>query len=165
MDRMRPFAPNLPIGNPSSTTAAVPPSSGAVTINNVNPSGWSKPSSNLVSSNRHSTEWGNSSPYQAVSGAISTPVEGVSEVVSMDTSPQLQNCPGVVEPLVAENKKGGARKNAWGGYSYADLISAAIKSSEHKRLTLAQIYEWIVNNIPYFRDKGEANSSAGWKVS
>nr|XP_060612610.1 forkhead box protein O4-like [Anolis sagrei ordinatus] len=59
---------------------------------------------------------------------------------------------------------GGARRNAWGSQSYADLISQAIESAPEKRLTLAQIYEWMVRSVPYFRDKGDSNSSAGWKV-
>ncbi|ETN79072.1 hypothetical protein NECAME_10044 [Necator americanus] len=25
------------------------------------------------------------------------------------------------------------------------------------------VYEWMVQNVPYFRDKGDSNSSAGWK--
>ena len=49
--------------------------------------------------------------------------------------------------------------------SYADLITQAIESSPEQRLTLAQVYEWMVQNIPYFKDKGDSNSSAGWKVS
>ncbi|KAH0630766.1 hypothetical protein JD844_003959 [Phrynosoma platyrhinos] len=60
---------------------------------------------------------------------------------------------------------GGARRNAWGNQSYADLISQAIESAPEKRLTLAQIYEWMVRSVPYFRDKGDSNSSAGWKNS
>ncbi|MPC39137.1 Forkhead box protein O [Portunus trituberculatus] len=62
-------------------------------------------------------------------------------------------------------KKGvSTRRNAWGGMSYADLITAAISSTPDGRLTLAQIYDWVVANIPYFKDKGDSNSSAGWKV-
>lgn len=49
--------------------------------------------------------------------------------------------------------------------SYAELITQAINSSSDKRLTLSQIYEWMVHNVPYFKDKGDSNSSAGWKVS
>ena len=41
----------------------------------------------------------------------------------------------------------------------------AILSSPEKRLTLSQVYDWMVQNIPYFKDKGDSNSSAGWKVS
>lgn len=61
-------------------------------------------------------------------------------------------------------RKSSARRNAWGNYSYADLITQAIDSSPEKRLTLSQIYEWMVRSVPYFKDKGDTNSSAGWKV-
>ncbi|XP_078474380.1 uncharacterized protein LOC144735753 [Lampetra planeri] len=62
-------------------------------------------------------------------------------------------------------KKGSSRRNAWGNLSYADLITSAIESAPEHRLTLAQIYEWMVRSVPYFRDKGDSNSSAGWKNS
>ncbi|XP_051942385.1 forkhead box protein O3a [Hippocampus zosterae] len=62
-------------------------------------------------------------------------------------------------------RKSSARRNAWGNYSYADLITQAIESSPEKRLTLSQIYEWMVRSVPYFKDKGDTNSSAGWKNS
>lgn len=64
----------------------------------------------------------------------------------------------------ANSKKNSARRNAWGNLSYADLITQAILNSNEKRLTLSQIYDWMVQNVPYFRDKGDSNSSAGWKV-
>lgn len=63
------------------------------------------------------------------------------------------------------NKKSSSRRNAWGNLSYADLITQAIQSTPEKRLTLSQVYEWMVQNIPYFKDKGDSNSSAGWKVN
>jgi len=62
-------------------------------------------------------------------------------------------------------KKSTSRRNAWGNLSYADLITQAISSSPEKRLTLSQIYDWMVTNVSYFKDKGDSNSSAGWKVS
>ncbi|XP_076015654.1 forkhead box protein O4 [Genypterus blacodes] len=65
----------------------------------------------------------------------------------------------------ATPRKGSSRRNAWGNQSYADLISQAIDNSPDKRLTLAQIYDWMVKTVPYFRDKGDSNSSAGWKNS
>lgn len=65
----------------------------------------------------------------------------------------------------SQSKKNTARRNAWGNMSYADLITQAIQGSPDKRLTLSQIYEWMVQNVPYFKDKGDSNSSAGWKVS
>lgn len=58
-----------------------------------------------------------------------------------------------------------SRRNAWGNLSYADLITKAIESSPEKRLTLSQIYDWMVKSVPYFKDKGDSNSSAGWKNS
>lgn len=73
--------------------------------------------------------------------------------------------PAGAPPPTTSNKKGGStRRNAWGGQSYADLITSAISSAPDGRLTLAQIYDWVVANIPYFKDKGDSNSSAGWKV-
>lgn len=63
------------------------------------------------------------------------------------------------------SKKNSSRRNAWGNLSYADLITQAISSAPETRLTLSQIYEWMVQNVPYFKDKGDSNSSAGWKVS
>ena len=66
---------------------------------------------------------------------------------------------------VPKSKLNAPRRNAWGNMSYADLISQAIESTSDKRLTLAQIYDWMVQHVPYFKDKGDSNSSAGWKNS
>ncbi|KAI1294798.1 Forkhead box protein O [Halotydeus destructor] len=65
----------------------------------------------------------------------------------------------------SQGKKNTSRRNAWGNMSYADLITQAINGSPDKRLTLSQIYDWMVQNVPYFKDKGDSNSSAGWKNS
>ncbi|XP_055041924.1 forkhead box protein O3B [Misgurnus anguillicaudatus] len=62
-------------------------------------------------------------------------------------------------------RKTSSRRNAWGNLSYADLITKAIESTPDKRLTLSQIYDWMVRSVPYFKDKGDSNSSAGWKNS
>ncbi|KAF7667373.1 hypothetical protein LDENG_00066820 [Lucifuga dentata] len=85
--------------------------------------------------------------------------------------PQLQN-KQQVPPLCAaplggasQRKSSSSRRNAWGNMSYADLITKAIDSSPEKRLTLSQIYDWMVKSVPYFKDKGDSNSSAGWKNS
>ncbi|XP_032389861.1 forkhead box protein O1-A [Etheostoma spectabile] len=64
-----------------------------------------------------------------------------------------------------QRKSSSSRRNAWGNMSYADLITKAIDSSPEKRLTLSQIYDWMVKNVSYFKDKGDSNSSAGWKNS
>ncbi|XP_015252785.1 PREDICTED: forkhead box protein O1-A-like [Cyprinodon variegatus] len=81
--------------------------------------------------------------------------------------PQQQVSPPAVPPLGAsgQRKISSSRRNAWGNMSYADLITKAIDSSPEKRLTLSQIYDWMVKSVPYFNDKGDSNSSAGWKNS
>ncbi|XP_036380262.1 forkhead box protein O1-A-like [Megalops cyprinoides] len=95
-------------------------------------------------------------------------------------SPQLppqQQVPSLSSPVgtassvsaaaaaAAQRKSSSSRRNAWGNMSYADLITKAIESSPEKRLTLSQIYDWMVKSVPYFKDKGDSNSSAGWKNS
>ncbi|CAF0837748.1 unnamed protein product [Didymodactylos carnosus] len=56
-------------------------------------------------------------------------------------------------------------RNPWGNLSYAQLITRAIESSPWKRLTLNEIYEWIIKFVPYFKDKIDPKSSWGWKNS
>uniref|UniRef100_UPI00398F5781 forkhead box protein O3-like isoform X2 n=1 Tax=Pristiophorus japonicus TaxID=55135 RepID=UPI00398F5781 len=68
-------------------------------------------------------------------------------------------------PDGGQHRKKSSRRNAWGNLSYADLITKAIESSAERRLTLSQIYDWMVRHVPYFKDKGDSNSSAGWKNS
>lgn len=68
------------------------------------------------------------------------------------------------DPLGLSKQKTTSRRNAWGNLSYADLITKAIQSSPELRLTLSQIYDWMVQNVAYFKDKGDSTSSAGWKV-
>ncbi|XP_077360850.1 forkhead box protein O1-A-like [Festucalex cinctus] len=82
-------------------------------------------------------------------------------------APQQQVVPPGATPLggSSQRKSSSSRRNAWGNMSYADLITRAIESSPEKRLTLSQIYEWMVKSVPYFKDKGDSNSSAGWKNS
>ena len=45
-------------------------------------------------------------------------------------------------------------------YSYANLITFAINSSHKKKMTLSEIYVWICDNFPYYKEAGN-----GWKVS
>ena len=44
-------------------------------------------------------------------------------------------------------------------YSYATLIRYAIQSSPSKKLTLSQIYQWVMERYPYYSTAG-----TGWKV-
>lgn len=99
-------------------------------------------------------------------GALSSPGQESSGSPLSTHSPTAT--PGALNPsslsAVQTPRKTSSRRNAWGNLSYADLITKAIESSPEKRLTLSQIYEWMVRSIPYFKDKGDSNSSAGWKV-
>ncbi|KAJ0004426.1 hypothetical protein NQD34_010640 [Periophthalmus magnuspinnatus] len=84
--------------------------------------------------------------------------------------PAQQQVPAPGAPLggpcsINQRKSSSSRRNAWGNMSYADLITKAIESAPEKRLTLSQIYDWMVKSVPYFNDKGDSNSSAGWKNS
>lgn len=105
--------------------------------------------------------------------STSQPVEvqqrGPCKEEAADGSPSSAQTPAAAAALGGsasqQLRKSSARRNAWGNYSYADLITQAIESSPEKRLTLSQIYDWMVRSVPYFKDKGDSNSSAGWKVS
>lgn len=55
-------------------------------------------------------------------------------------------------------------RNPWGEMSYADLITKAILSSPDQRLTLSEIYTWMIENVPYFHEKANETSTSGWKV-
>ena len=50
-------------------------------------------------------------------------------------------------------------KNGKPPYSYANLITFAINSSRKKKMTLSEIYHWICDNFPYYKEAGN-----GWKV-
>ncbi|RIA82970.1 hypothetical protein C1645_699803 [Glomus cerebriforme] len=45
-------------------------------------------------------------------------------------------------------------------YSYATLITYAITNSPNKQLTLNEIYNWVMENYPYYKTAG-----TGWKNS
>lgn len=94
------------------------------------------------------------------------PKEVSTDQQSTSPAPEEANGDGTPQKEAVSSvcKKTSSRRNAWGNLSYADLITKAIQSSPDQRLTLSQIYDWMVQNVPYFRDKGDSNSSAGWKV-
>ena len=87
-------------------------------------------------------------------------------VTLTDIDPQLAQHVEYELGLTKKNGNGtGTRKNAWGNLSYAELISKAISTSAEQRLTLAEIYDWMIKYVPFFRNKVDRVSSAGWKVS
>ncbi|XP_061700482.1 forkhead box protein O3a [Syngnathoides biaculeatus] len=100
----------------------------------------------------------------ALSARAPSGLRVASEAADGSPSP-AQLATAAAAPASQQLRKSSARRNAWGNYSYADLITQAIESSPEKRLTLSQIYDWMVRSVPYFKDKGDSNSSAGWKNS
>jgi hypothetical protein len=80
---------------------------------------------------------------------------------TLEYNPTLAN---FIEKELGLNESQTNRKNAWGNLSYAELIAKAIENSQERRLTLSQIYLWMIQYVPYFRDKGDRKSSTGWKV-
>ncbi|KAL0089531.1 hypothetical protein J3Q64DRAFT_1614059, partial [Phycomyces blakesleeanus] len=45
-------------------------------------------------------------------------------------------------------------------YSYATLIKYAIENSSDRKLTLSDIYQWVIDHYPYYNSAG-----SGWKNS
>ena len=104
-------------------------------------------------------------PPTSTTAVSSVTVTGVTAVLS-DIDPKLAQ--DVEYELGLTKKNGstsGTRKNAWGNLSYAELISKAITSSAEQRLTLSEIYDWMIKYVPFFRNKVDRASSAGWKVN
>jgi len=73
------------------------------------------------------------------------------------------NSLGSEEP--STKSKINTRRNPWGNQSYAELIAQAIQSSPEGRLTLSQIYDWMISSVPYFSQRADSSSAAGWKNS
>lgn len=51
------------------------------------------------------------------------------------------------------------------GMTYADWLTKAIESTADRRLTLSEIYDWMVLNVPGLSGQRYLHSSKGWKVS
>ncbi|XP_018592078.1 forkhead box protein J3-like isoform X3 [Scleropages formosus] len=115
--------------------------------------------------------------------AVTMTSELESSLTSMDWLPQLTMRAAIqkADSVAHAHGPGVAKKNALldpGGtavldqeevqqhrdgkppYSYASLISFAINSSPKKKMTLSEIYQWICDNFPYYREAG-----SGWKNS
>ncbi|VEN35549.1 unnamed protein product [Callosobruchus maculatus] len=55
------------------------------------------------------------------------------------------------------------RKYIYGNQTYADLIEKSIEASPERRLSLSEIYQWLADNVPHFKDK--TVSPLSWKNS
>ncbi|KAK3105272.1 hypothetical protein FSP39_021415 [Pinctada imbricata] len=88
--------------------------------------------------------------------ANSTINKGQGGAIAMRKSP---NSPLDTTATLDQNDSTGHRDGK-PPYSYANLITFAINSTRKKKMTLSEIYQWICDNFPYYKDAGN-----GWKNS
>ncbi|XP_076472242.1 uncharacterized protein LOC143301738 [Babylonia areolata] len=98
-----------------------------------------------------------------VGGAASTGANGSTDTQTEDENGQVSmrpspNAPGDMTATWDSSQAAGPDGKP--PYSYANLITLAINSSPGKKMTLAEIYTWICDNFPYYKDAGN-----GWKNS
>ncbi len=86
------------------------------------------------------------------------------QVIVVGVKSETPECESPIPPQPKSEPSNKKMRNAWGNMSYAELITQAILSTPEKRLTLSEIYDWIVKNVHYFSDKANSPSTAGWKV-
>jgi len=107
----------------------------------------------------------NTWPRRGMAGGVVVKEEGLPLVCEEDGKEDEEVGGSELLPSLLTLPKTSARRNPWGNYSYAELITQAITKSGEGRLTLAQIYDWMIANVPYFGQRSDSTSSAGWKNS
>lgn len=75
------------------------------------------------------------------------------DVYMSDTSKSHRSRNSTTDMCVEKNTEGKPP------YSYATLIKYAIERSSENKLTLSQIYQWVIDHYPYYGSAG-----SGWKV-
>ncbi|XP_071945060.1 forkhead box protein J3-like [Antedon mediterranea] len=116
----------------------------------------------MLESSLTSMDW---LPRLSVGGALSGNPIGVNGgadskkgLVAIRRSPGSPTDPNAIWENGSEHQQ--QPKDGKPPYSYANLITFAINSSVKKKMTLSEIYQWICDNFPYYRDVGN-----GWKNS
>ncbi|XP_033095429.1 forkhead box protein J2-like [Anneissia japonica] len=117
----------------------------------------------MLESSLTSMDW---LPRLSVGGALSgNPIAGSGGADSKKGLVPIRKSPGSPTDPSAVWENGSEHhhqqpKDGKPPYSYANLITFAINSSTNKKMTLSEIYQWICDNFPYYREVGN-----GWKNS
>lgn len=104
-------------------------------------------------------------PCLTVGGAMAGAVGGKDGNISKTGCGQMAlrkapNSPLDTNATLEQNDTTSGQRDGKPPYSYANLITFAINSSAKKKMTLSEIYQWICDNFPYYKDAGN-----GWKVN
>jgi len=142
----RPYLP--PIGNHNSG-----PSNGSNGLLNTTYASATYSNSSLIKAEQPSGQ--NGSSPNVSSGANEGFGNNVSNRKSSATTTPITSPTKNPQDLVVETHIQGKPP-----YSYATLITYAITNSPNKQLTLNEIYNWVMENYPYYKTAG-----TGWKNS
>ena len=98
--------------------------------------------------------------------SVSTIVYQVERTYQQDTVKATKKAFKVKRKKIREKKprRNYNRINAWNGPSYTDLITNAISSAANRKMIVAEIYDWLIQHVPYFNERQDCESSQGWKV-
>ncbi|KAI8334625.1 hypothetical protein BC941DRAFT_79693 [Chlamydoabsidia padenii] len=116
---------------------------------------WDMPSATTTTDSTLSTSSSTYDPYHHHHHTTtSTPSPSISTERSSSTSNNRKQ-------LIQNTKDMHVEKNTEGKppYSYATLIKYAIENSPDNKMTLSEIYHWVIEHYPYYSTAG-----SGWKV-
>jgi hypothetical protein len=114
----------------------------------------------VVGSPTDSAPWMQSSPsnavadqYYSTSNSTGIITDSGPDAYMSDASKSQRSRNSTTDMCVEKNTEGKPP------YSYATLIKYAIERSSENKLTLSQIYQWVIDHYPYYGSAG-----SGWKV-
>ncbi|KAL0083841.1 forkhead box protein J3-like protein, partial [Phycomyces blakesleeanus] len=96
------------------------------------------------------------SPLSSSPSSSSTPLKNTVTTTTATTSSSNTNTTKSTSNVVRVEKNTDGKPP----YSYATLIKYAIENCSERRLTLSQIYQWVIDHYPYYSTAG-----TGWKNS